>query len=308
MIKPSTIPEKQATSRSGLTALCLSFLLVLEGCAGTLRPASTAIAIGQSHQLYSSHFEEHREINVWLPPGYADSNVQYNAVYLIDGGREQDFHHISGLAQLGVLNGTIEPLIIIGIRTDNRAFELTETAADPRYVRPADRAGGAPKFRRYIADEVIPFVEANYRVGARKAVLGESLAGLFILETFFSQPELFTDYIAISPSLWYDDRALSRASASRMPESMPGSTLFLAMADEGGTMQTGMDEIVAALNAGQPAGLTWMYSDRRETEHHWTIYHNAAHDALKWAFGLPAPDYDLSSEWYMQEGGSPPSE
>lgn len=270
--------------------------------------SESPIEIGKSFRIASKIMESDREINVWLPPGYVSGDKKYPVLYVIDGGLEQDFHHISGLGQLTTINGNFEELIIVGIKTDVRLMELTHKPEDPRYFRTPPKAGKSDQFLNFITKEVIPFVQSRYRVGERSAVIGESLAGLFITEVFLKTPDTFTDYIAISPSLWWDDKALAKAA----PELVAAHNdkprqLYLTMADEGGTMQRGLDMILEAIKNNKPGGLTIHYVDRRKSESHSSIYHGAALDALNKLFGLPQPDYG-DPPWYLIEGGQPPDE
>ena len=97
-------------------ALVLSFGLSMAGGAPALAQTAgaetaavaveTPIVIGRSYALPSAIMGQTREINVWLPPGYADSGKTYPVLYVLDGGQDQDFHHISGPAQLGTVVGT----------------------------------------------------------------------------------------------------------------------------------------------------------------------------------------------------------
>jgi len=74
--------------------------------------AETPIVIGRSFALPSTVMGATREINVWLPPGYADSGKTYPVLFVLDGGQDQDFHHISGIAQLGTIVGTTRDVIV----------------------------------------------------------------------------------------------------------------------------------------------------------------------------------------------------
>lgn len=270
------------------------------------QPADGApIQGGVTHTIQSHVLGDAREINVWLPPGYREDGRRFTTLYVIDGGLDQDFVHIAGLGQLGALSWQYEQLIIVGVKTNTRAHELTPPVHDPRYVSAFPNAGGAPDFRRYLEQEVIPFVEARYPTGPRRAVIGESLAGLFIVDTLLQQPSLFNDYIAISPSLWWDDRALARAAPDLLARNAVAERrLYLAIANEGGTMQDGVDRLRRALEAA-PGRVTLHYSDRSASESHSTIYHGAALDALRSLYPMPPFDYG-PTPWYMIEGASPP--
>lgn len=266
------------------------------------------IALGTTLHLESQALGDAREINVWVPPSYAEGDGRYPVLYLVDGALDQDFHHVSGLAQLATINGAYEELIVVGIQTKNRLAELTHPPADPRYQRSFPDSGRSAAFLEHVLSEVVPLIESRYRTAERRVVVGESLAGLFVVEVFLEHPESFTDYVAVSPSLWWDDRALATAAAASLA-AHDGATrgLYLTMADEGGTMQAGLDSLLAALEQDPPAGLVWHSVDRRETETHASIYHGAVHDALGKLFGLPPIDYG-EPPWYLVEGGQPPED
>lgn len=265
------------------------------------------IQAGTSFTLHSAVLADDREINVWLPPDYAKGEASYTVLYLLDGALEQDFHHIAGLAQLGSLSWTFGPLIVVGVQTENRRAELTGRPTDARYLAAFPESGGAEQFRRFLETEVMPFVEQRFRPGGRRALMGESLAGLFVIDTLLSRPSLFDDYIAVSPSLWWDDRRPLQDAGARLAggEAM-GRRLYIAMADEGGTMQDGVDILRRALADVPEAKIAWRYADHSAVATHATIYHGAAEEALRWLY--PAPPYDTGpTPWYMIEGASLPA-
>ena len=263
------------------------------------------IKSGMSYTLRSDVLGDERQINVWLPPDYARSEARYTVLYLLDGALDQDFHHIAGLAQLGSLSWTYGPLILVGVQTRDRRAELTPQASDPRYLHAFPQNGGAERFRRFLETEVMPFVEDRFRAGPRRALMGESLGGLFVVDTLLDQPSLFHDYVAISPSLWWDDRLPLNDAAGRLRAAAgEGRRLYLAMADEGGTMQQGVDQLRQALGDSGAETIEWRYSDRSSIATHATVYHGAAEEALRWLY--PAPPYDPGpTPWYMIPGAVP---
>jgi hypothetical protein len=285
-------------------AVCIFLFGV--GSAGAEDLTGVPIVAGTSYTLHSKILGDDREVNVWLPAGYGKGNTRYSVLYVLDGARDQDFGHIVGLGQLGELSATYETLIVVGVQTRKRIWELTPKAHDPRYIKAFPENGGAPVFRRFLNDEVVPFVENHFRTGARRAIMGESLAGLFVADTFLESPRAFDDYISVSPSLWWDDRALTRPTpALPAAKDLTGRRLYLTMGDEGGTSRKGMDELVAALRAHPQPGLTWTFVDRSASESHATIYHVSALDALRTFYKLPP--YDTGpTPWWNVEGGSPP--
>jgi len=221
---------------------------------------------------------------------------------VLDGALDQDFQHIAGLAQLGALSWTYETLIVVGVQTKDRRAELTRRPHEARYAAEFPQAGGASRFQDFLADEVIPFVEARYRAGDRRALMGESLAGLFVVDTFLHRPELFRDYVAISPSLWWDNQHFARAGGHHLQERGASDLrIYLAIADEGGATQAGMDRFIGLLEAAPAGSVRWRYSDRSASETHATVYHGAALDALRWLYPLPPYTQDGAAPWYYQE-------
>jgi predicted alpha/beta superfamily hydrolase len=253
------------------------------------------IVIGEVHKLNSRVLGQDRRIAVRLPTGYSEKpDGRYAVVYVIDGGPEQDFPHLAGLAQSADVNGTFEPFILVGIETVKRRQEITPAATDvSAYTAELGVApGGSARFRRFIAEEVKPWVEARYRTNGQDAVIGESLAGLFVVETLFEAPGLFDDYVAVSPSLWWDDMKFGRQAAAYLRRLPPGKRrLYLTLADEGYRHEAGVDALVAGLKVAAPAGLQWMYVPQADAETHASIYHGAALDAFRAFYGTPTRIY-----------------
>lgn len=288
--------------------LTLSLSSPSYGQIATQGPAAEGAPIqaGVSYVLHSDVLGDDRQINVWLPPDYLRSQVNYTVLYLLDGALDQDFHHIAGLAQLGSLSWTYGPIIVVGVQTKDRRAELTPRASDARYLQAFPQSGGADRFRQFLETEVLPFVEGRFRTGPRRALMGESLGGLFVVDTLMNQPSLFHDYVAISPSLWWDDRRPMHDAAIHLTAAKgTGRRLYLAVADEGGTMQEGVDLLRRALGDSRTDAIEWRYSDRSSIATHATIYHSAAEEALRWLY--PTPPYDPGpTPWYMIEGAAPP--
>lgn len=139
-------------------------------------------------------------------------------------------------------------------------------------------------------------MEANYRTDGRRTLAGESLAAFFVVDTLLKEPKTFSDYIAISPSLWWNREELGNRGAELLRrQDYAGKRLYLTMASEGGTMQRALDKLLAALRTPAAGKLEWTYVDRRDSEHHGSIYHLAALDALRtlypkpWRPGSPLP-------------------
>lgn len=250
-------------------------------------PAGAPIAAGQSYQFDSVIMGEARTLAVYLPDSYADSpDRNYPVVYLVDGGVQQDFLPVAGFAALAGLSGQYQEFILVGVQTEVRNHELTAPSRGFRDARLNPVAGGAAQFRRHLLEEVRPMIAANYRVSGEDVILGESLAGLFIVETFLRAPDSFTHYIAVSPSLWWRGTKLSHEAGDLLAGAegkLAGRSLYLTIANEGGTMREATDRVAETLRALDPADFEFWYQPM-DGEAHNTIYHPATLNALRLTF------------------------
>ena len=248
------------------------------------QPATAALSIGETFTIQSKALGETRRINVYLPAPYADSSgTRFPVLYMPDGGLAEDFLHVAGLVQVSVGNGTMRPMVLVGIENTQRRRDLTgptQVAADRKI---APRVGGSAEFRTFIRTELIPEVERRYRTTRERAIIGESLAGLFIVETFFVEPDLFDTYVAFDPSLWWNGEELVKRSTGRLQGGAGrGKTLYLASSGEKELARL-TAELATVLEKTAPTGLKWSY-DSLPDETHGTIYHPAALRAIRRLF------------------------
>jgi predicted alpha/beta superfamily hydrolase len=269
---------------AGLAAVAVLILVACQPATNPQTARETPVTIGSQILLESGIYGTGRTVTVSLPWSYGDGNRRYPVLYVVDGGVQQDFLPMAGMSALGSLSMQYREFILVGVQTENRYVELTAASALEDDLRWLPENGGAEQFRRHLLDEVKPWIEARYRTSGEDAIIGESLAGLFITETFLRTPASFDHFIAVSPSLWWRGEGLSHEAADLLAEGgFGGHSLYLTIADEGEDMQTGMDRLVAALEAGAPDDLTWWYRPMPD-EHHGTIYNPATLDALRLVF------------------------
>jgi hypothetical protein len=240
--------------------------------------------------LESAKLKETRRINVYTPPGYdAAGSTRYPVLYMPDGGTKEDFPHVATTVDTAIRAGELRPLIVVGIENTERRRDMTGPTRVESDRKIAPRVGGSAAFRDFIRDELMPKVRRDYRVTDETAIIGESLAGLFIVETFFEQPKLFGTYIALSPSLWWNNEELVRKAGARLGAWKELRTvLYLSSADE--------DDIIAAttrlaetLRKRAPAGLKWQYEPRPDLRHD-NIYRSASPQVLRKWFAPAATD------------------
>ncbi|RSK24024.1 alpha/beta hydrolase [Hymenobacter metallilatus] len=242
------------------------------------------LCIGQTFTIASKALGETRRINVYLPAGYAESaNMRVPVLYMPDGGLAEDFLHVAGLVQVSVGNGTMRPFLLVGIENTERRRDMTGPTTNEKDKKIAPRVGGSAAFRRFIHTELMPEIKRRYRTTEETAVVGESLAGLFVVETLLLEPDLFNTYLAFDPSLWWNNRQLVQQAPTFL-NTYKGApkTLFIASSNEP-EIVTDAGAFVQALRAANNRAIQWHYESMPQ-ETHGTIYHPAALMAFRRVF------------------------
>ncbi len=250
------------------------------------RPASVEqaapLTFGETFTVNSKILSETRRINVYFPPAYQESaGTRLPVLYMPDGGMAEDFLHVAGLVQVSVGNGTMRPFLLVGIENTQRRRDMTGPTENENDKKIAPRVGGSEAFRRFIRDELMPQVKRRYRTTDETAVVGESLAGLFVVETFLLEPDLFDTYIAFDPSLWWNDQKLvGRAGELLRARPKTAKTLYFASSSDDTEATQRFADILGKASA---PGLRWHY-EKMPDEKHSTIYHPAALKAFRAVF------------------------
>ena len=288
-MKPSLpAPSSRRLLLAVLAAAALGLPAAAAVAAEAAPLARSPLVIGDTFTLDSAALGETRRVNVYAPPGYAESPDQRLPVlYMPDGGLAEDFLHIAGLVEIGAINGTMRPFLLVGIENTQRRRDLTGPTTDERDLAIAPKVGGSAAYRAFLRDELMPRIDATYRTTGETAIVGESLAGLFVVESCLLEPGLFDTCIAIDPSLWWNHASLVEGAEARLRE-LPGlqGTLFLASSDEP-EIAADTARLAGILATSAPAGLKWSYAPL-PAETHGTIYHPAALRAFREVFA-PAP-------------------
>jgi predicted alpha/beta superfamily hydrolase len=264
-----------------IAAPVFSLWLVICGPQARADDKAAPLVIGETFTVDSAALKERRRVNVYLPPGYADNpDARLPVLYMPDGGLAEDFLHVAGLVQVSVGNGTMRPFLLVGIENTERRRDLTGPTESAEDKKIAPRVGGSAAFRKFVRDELMPQVKRRYRTTGEAAVVGESLAGLFVVETFLLEPDLFDTYIAIDPSLWWDGQRLVRDAGKEL-RARPKLKKALYIACSAEERVPGVNQRFAdALEKDAPDGVRWHYEKMPE-ERHSTVYHPAALKAFR---------------------------
>ena len=273
-----------------LFVLCFVLVFAAFAHGQTSRPfvdeKAAPLVIGETFTINSKILNETRRINVYLPPGYKESpNSRVPVLYMPDGGLAEDFLHVAGLVQVSVGNETMRPFLLVGIENTERRRDMTGPTENEKDKKIAPRVGGSASFRKFIRSELMPQIKTRYRTTDETAIVGESLAGLFVVETFLLEPDLFDTYIAFDPSLWWNNQKLVNDAAGRL-RANPKLTKTFYFANSSEEAVEGVAQKFAdVLGKNAPANVQWHF-DKMPDEKHSTIYHPAALKAFRALFKL----------------------
>ena len=131
-------------------------------------------------------------------------------------------------------------------------------------------------------------IEKKYKTTASKTLIGQSLGGLLATEILMENPKLFTKYIIISPSIWWDNASLLERSPDVLNENFSQKTnVYMAVGKEGLTptaiprvMEVDANLLAEKLKSAKNKNLN-VYLDYLPEEDHATISHQAISNAFK---------------------------
>lgn len=261
--------------------ITFSFLTLLIGCINKVQQ-NDPIPTHETFIITSNIVNEDRVINVWIPEEYSLQQNALPVLYMADGGIKEDFPHIANTLEKLIRAQKIKPILLVGIENTQRRRDLTGVTTVDKDKEIAPVVGGSPYFRRFIVDELIPEINKKYNTTNEKGIMGESLAGLFVIETFIETPDIFDFYIAFDPSLWWNNQYLVKNAEKLLFQNSFTTTKKLWFAGSAATdISLHTQQLAKILESSKPNNLTWKYQDEPQEQHH-TIFRSTKEEALIW--------------------------
>jgi predicted alpha/beta superfamily hydrolase len=292
------------------------FLLVWLCTLAALAQAQTIkhrdIVIGRVDSLTSTVLQEKRKVWVYVPAGANDltyAQQRYPVLYLLDG--DEHFPSVMGLVQQlsSVGTNTLCPqMIVVGIPNTNRTRDLTPTHVASAPGLPAEAvqaSGGGENFTTFLERELIPYIDAHYPTTPHRTLVGHSFGGLLVMNTLLHHPSLFENYVALDPSMQWDEQKLLREAPALLARpQVAGRALFVGIAN---TMPTGFDTVQVRRDtspatdfmrsklmlrdelARHPANGLRVRTKYYPTDTHNSVPLPATYDALRFLFAAYAP-------------------
>ncbi len=201
-----------------ITTIICFFILSLNSALA--QSTENLINVGQCYSIQSKILNEKRNYSVYLPSSYKNStDKKYIVAYVLDGERSK-FLEVSGIAQsmhsAYDLKLQIPELIIVSIEnnTNNRTRDFTPTNS-LNYLEREDIAafktsGKADNFMNFIEKELMPEINKSFRTVPQNMIIGHSMGGLFALHCLLENPKIFSYYLLIDPSWFWDHNYIGK--------------------------------------------------------------------------------------------------
>lgn len=235
------------------------------------------IILGRTIKIYSKVLNEERPIQIHLPQDYKESPSSYPVLVTLDG--ERFFNSTASIVQFLANYGHMPPMIVIGIPNVNRNRDFSFEKTD------SDSKCGADRFIRFIAEELIPYIEDKYRTCPFRIIKGWCATGIFCIYLLFTRPSLFNAYFASSPYLVNEAGFIFELVKKYQLKNMTSKYFFYLSV--GGRDRPDakhkVPEFVELLKKKDFTRLDWNYT-YFQTEDHYTIDFRTLYTALEVLF------------------------
>ncbi|WP_346083975.1 alpha/beta hydrolase [Sphingobacterium ginsenosidimutans] len=267
------------------------FIAIIYSCISFAQTKGNVLSNCQSEVLHSNILNEKRTINIFLPNNYqANDTVTYPVIYVLDGGMEEDFFHIAGIVRFDTQPwiARFPNSIVVGIEGNIRKRDFTFAVPNVDFLEKEGfqkssfpTYGGSEKYMAFLKDELLPHISKNYRVNKERTVIGESLAGLFSAEILLKQPDLFDNYIIVSPSLWWGQQELLKNTEKLLEANLRKKVrvyLGVPNRDEDIRMYQDAEAFYKVIGNNKKMDVIFDYMPE---ELHSTVIHQAVYNAFK---------------------------
>ncbi|MAB48797.1 MAG: hypothetical protein CMC05_09215 [Flavobacteriaceae bacterium] len=230
------------------------------------------LGLGTQYILKSIILEEDRPIVISLPMGYNTSKANYPVLYVLDG--LQNIKHTVGTVELLTESGLIPPIIVVGIESLDRTRDLTPSNAGENVYGGTGnlgipQSGGAPKFLKFLSDELVPYMDSNYRTHPYRILEGHSLGGLFSVYTLMESKDLFDAFIVEAPALWWNKEEMTEKAKNffKSHDNLNKTVYFGIGGGDGWGMRQELKRYVDVVKQHNPKQFKWLHEEVGDEGH-----------------------------------------
>lgn len=236
--------------------------------------------------IESKVYGKQRELQVFIPDEYIrNKEKNFKVVYLFDAQNSRIFSYISGVVQLMSMN-TIEPVIIVGIVTEDRWDEFlplnNHKETLKRYEPPI---GHADKLIEHIQFEVEPYLKANFRINDYRLAIGHSLGATFVTYAAFKTDNLFDYSILLSPNYNYDEKQFVSRFKDFVKSNLTKKKEFYFSNGLGNDyekeFEEPLQEVLEILKSSKNEKISWKYK-KLDIDNHGLIWFGVYNGLLSW--------------------------
>jgi predicted alpha/beta superfamily hydrolase len=270
-------------------------LLALDAIRSYAQVDGDPVVIGKRIQIHSSTLNETRSLLIATPEGYNQETDRYPVLYLLDG--DENFVQTVGIVRSLAESERIPPMLVVAIANTERTRDLTPHTEVENEIRFHPKNGGADAFLQFVSEELTPYIDQHYRTRPYKVLVGHSLGGLFAVYALVSNPKLFNAYIAIDPTLsWNNQSVLSKAETFFKSTGALSADFYITATDAGGPALSADYKLCGILTQRTPKEFRWTFKQMPGETHisipHQSIYSGLDHIFDGWHLANPMKLYD----------------
>jgi predicted alpha/beta superfamily hydrolase len=204
----------RAKSRVGSIAVALVYLLAVAGLVSAAEGGDdVSMTVARSYTIESKILGEERQVLVSLPRGYEDNQMRHPVLIVLDGSPFMVFH-----ATASLIDRSIPEFVVAAVPNVDRLRDLSHENVGEIWPT----SGGADTFLSFLTDELVPWLDAEFRTTGYRVIVGGSAAGRFAAFALFKAPAVFDAAISRSPALGTDFEMFRGLVASASAASVPG--------------------------------------------------------------------------------------
>jgi predicted alpha/beta superfamily hydrolase len=266
------------------TALTLMLLVLsFQSIAFANTAKNVPITVGELFTLPSKVLEQERSFQVYLPASYHQSTQKYPVLYVLDG--QKFFTNAVAIQQSLGSPDTLPEMIVVGI-------------VNKRRIRRTLLGDEEEKFQQYLSDEVLPFIDSQYRTSQERILFGWEMGAYFASSYFFHEQQLFSGAIVSNGANVSDEKLRQFNKLNKTKNKY----LYITNSIQDIYTIQGSEELSEQLSSQVNVNLNWKYQ-KFNNENHSSLAYVSMYEGLKYYFH----NYDLlrfhSIEQFNNLGG-----
>ncbi|MHA7832018.1 MAG: alpha/beta hydrolase-fold protein [Flagellimonas sp.] len=200
----------------------------------TLSLSAQTFEIRKKDSIDSKILGETRHFKIILPSTYEQySKIKYPVLYILDG----DFliQSTSGIVEYMSKTGQIPEMIQVYILNTDRTRDFTPTHTDKNYEGKIDssleKSGGGKNFLDFLNNELVQYIDKNYRTNSFNMLVGRSFGGLIGGFDYLQEKTELNSYLLIDPSFWWNEQITVKLAENVLYKVIENKRMYISSSD-----------------------------------------------------------------------------